>query len=114
MPGFLLHENAVVNCTHGAKATIVTTNKRVKVMGQAVAVVVDVTTVAGCPFQIPVGAGTKPSPCLKIQWSAPAARVKVMGQPVLVQSSVGLCQSPEQAPQGNAIVAGQQQRVKAQ
>ena len=63
----------------------------------------DLTTVAGCPFQVPVGAGTKPQPCVKVQWPVPATRVKVDGQPVLLQTSTGLCQSAEQIPQGPPV-----------
>ena len=40
--------------------------------------------IAGCPFQIPVGAGTKPQPCIRVQWLAPAVRV-VAGAPVILQ-----------------------------
>ncbi len=112
MPGNLLHVNAAVNCTHGAKATIVSSNIRVKVSGQAVAVVSDLTTVAGCPFQVPIGTGTKPQPCVKVQWSTPATRVTVGGQPVLLQTSVGAYQSAEQIPQGTATVVTTQQRVR--
>jgi hypothetical protein len=112
MPGYLLHVNATVNCPHGAKANIVSSNQRVKVSGMAVATVSDVTTVAGCPFQVPVGAGTKPQPCVKVQWTAPATRVKVNGQFVLLSMSSGLCQSAEQIPQGAPMVATTQIRVK--
>ena len=37
MAGFLLHVGASVICTHGASASIVSSNQRVKVGGQAVA-----------------------------------------------------------------------------
>lgn len=112
MPGHLLHVGATVQCPHGAQASIVSTNQRVKVGGAAVAIVNDTTTVAGCPFQVPVGAGTKPQPCMKVQWLGPATRVKVMGQPVLLKDSKGLCQSAEQIPQGPPSVTMTQMRVK--
>lgn len=112
MPGYLLHVGASVNCTHGAAASIVSSNQRVKVGGQAVAVISDTTTVSGCPFQVPIGTGTKPQPCVKIQWTVPATRVKVGNQPVLLQSSTGLCQSADQIPQGPPTVATTQVRVK--
>jgi hypothetical protein len=112
MPGFLLHVSATVNCPHGGQASIVSANQRVKVNGMAVALVNDVTTVASCPFQVPIGTGTKPQPCVKVQWTVPATRVKVMTQFVLLQTSSGLCQSAEQIPQGPPIVAMTQTRVK--
>jgi hypothetical protein len=108
MPGYLLHVNATVNCPHGAMASIASTNQRVKVSGMAVATVNDITTVAGCPFQ----AGPKLQPCVKVQWTTPATRVKVNGQFVLLSTSSGLCQSAEQIPQGPPIVATTQIRVK--
>lgn len=114
MPGYLLHVNAAVNCSHAAKANIASTNIRVKVSGMAVATLNDITTVAGCPFQVPIGTGTKPQPCVKVQWSTPAMRVKINGQPALLSTSSGLCQSAEQIPQGPPTVVTTQMRVKGQ
>lgn len=113
MPGFIVQIGATINCTHGASATVVPSQPRVKVGGQFVAVLPDTTTVAGCPFQVPIGTGTKPQPCVKIQWTVPATRVKANQQFVLVQSSSGLCQSAEQIPQGSPIIASTQVQVKA-
>ncbi len=109
---YLLHVNASVTCTHGAQASITASNQRVKAGGMLVATLNDVTTVGGCPFQIPFGVGTKPQPCVKIQWLTPATRVMVGGQPALLDSSSGLCQSAEQIPQGSPIVASTQTRVQ--
>lgn len=112
MPGFLVQVGATIQCPHAARATITPSNQRVKVVGMAVALVNDQTTVAGCPFQVPVGAGTKPQPCVRVMWQAPATRVKVTGRPVLLQSSVGTCLSAEQIPQGPPLIAATQARVK--
>ena len=112
MPGYVLHVGARLLCSHGATANMISANTRVRVSGQPVATLNDVTTVAGCPFQVPATPSPKLQPCVKIQWSAPAARVRVNGQPVLLQSSSGLCQSAEQAPQGPPVVAATQTRVK--
>lgn len=110
----VLHVGATVLCTHAASASITSTNTRVKVSGQYVALLSDTTTVAGCPFQVPVGAGTKPQPCVEIQWLIPSARVRVSAQPILLKSSTGLCLSAEQLPQGAPSVTVTQIRVKAQ
>lgn len=110
----LLHVGATVLCTHAAQATISPSNTRVKVGGQLVAVLSDLTSVAGCPFQVPVGVGTKPQPCVTIRWVSAATRVKVGGQPALLQSSSGICQSAEQIPQGPPNVAQAQIRVTGQ
>lgn len=112
MPGFLVQVGATIQCPHAAQATITPTNQRVKACGSPVAVVTDMTAVGSCPFQVPIGPGTKPQPCVKVLWQAPATRVKVMGQPVLLQSSTGACQSAEQIPQGPPVIATTQVRVK--
>jgi hypothetical protein len=111
MPGSLLHVGATVTCTHAAPVTAVTSNSRVLVNGMPVVTISDTFTVAGCPFQIPIPAGTKPQPCVRIQWTVPATRVFVNGQPVLLQVSTGICLSAEQIPQGAPIVSVVQPRV---
>lgn len=108
---FLFHVGASAICTHGGQVTTVSSNARVTVSGQPVATFGDTYTVAGCPFQIPVGAGTKPQPCVKVQWLVPATRVLVGGQPAILQSSSGLCQSVEQIPQGPPNVVATQVRA---
>jgi hypothetical protein len=115
MPGLLLHVGAVMQCTHVAQVTLAPGQTRVLVSGQPVATVSNLLTVAGCPFQVPVGAGTKPQPCVKVQWLLMSSRVLVGGQPALLQpapgSGSGLCQSAEQIPQGPPVVATLQTRV---
>jgi uncharacterized Zn-binding protein involved in type VI secretion len=111
VPGFLYHVGAQTNCPHMGQATTVSTNSRVLVSGQPVAILTDTTTIAGCPFQIPTPAGPKPQPCVKVLWTVGATRVFVNGQPVLLQTSVGVCQSVEQIPQGPPTVVATQTRV---
>ncbi len=111
MPGPVLDPTSVMTCPHGGKVSNVATQPRVFVMGKPVLVLADVGTVAACAFTLP---GGKPSPCVTVQWTAPATRVRANGQPVLIQSSVGLCKSPEQAPQGPAVITATQPRVIAQ
>ncbi|HVH98162.1 MAG TPA: hypothetical protein VM869_05620 [Enhygromyxa sp.] len=108
MPGPLFELNTPMQCPHGAKATHVPSQVRVLIGSAPALTVADVGMVAGCPFQLP---GPKPSPCVTIQWTAPAVRVKLSGQPALLSSSVGLCKSPEQAPQG-PVIASPSPRVK--
>jgi hypothetical protein len=113
MPGPVLHVGAVITCMHGAPVQLVPGSPRVLLGGQPAATMTDSSPVAGCPFQIPVGAGTKPSPCVQVRWTVPATRVVVNGSPVLLQTSVGLGLSPEQAPQGPATASTVQPRVVA-
>lgn len=112
MPGYVVTTSSSAICTHGAQVAIISSNTRVMVAGSPVAVLNDQFTVTGCPFQVPVGAGTKPQPCVKIQWIAPAVRVRVGGQPVILQTSSGICLSAEQIPQGPPTVVATQPRVK--
>ena len=112
MPGYVVTTSSSAICTHGAQVAIISSNTRVMVAGSPVAVLNDQFTVTGCPFQVPVGAGTKPQPCIKIQWIAPAVRVRVGGQPVILQTSSGICLSAEQIPQGPPTVVATQPRVK--
>ena len=112
MSAELYHVSATTLCPHGGNASTISSNTRVKVSGMPVATLSDMTTVAGCPFAIQVGAVTKVQPCVKVQWLTPAVRVKVMGNPVLLKTSTGLCQSAEQIPQGPPNVVVTQVRAK--
>lgn len=115
MPGLLMHVNAVTQCTHGAPATITPSQPRVLVSGQPVATMASLIAVAGCPFQVPVGAGTKPQPCVTVKWAMPSTRFLVAGQPAALLPAPGTgpaaCLSPEQIPQGPPIVSVVQPRV---
>ncbi len=112
MASELYHVAAMAQCPHSGQINTTSTNVRVKVSGQYVATVSDTSTVAGCTFQVPIGTGTKPQPCVRVQWLSPALRVKVSNQPVLLKSSSGLCQSAEQIPQGAPSITTTQPRVK--
>lgn len=107
MSGNLLHVNATVNCPHGGQATLLPSRTRVLASGQPVATLADVYTITGCAFTV----GTKPQPCVTIKWVTPSARITLDGQPAILQSSVGLCQSAEQIPQGPPNVVVVQQRA---
>lgn len=113
MPGFLLHVNAVMQCTHMGAATTTPTQPRVLVNGQPVATAANIITVAGCLFTLPNG---KPQPCVTVKWLMLATRVLVNGQPALLQPSPtgagsGICQSAEQIPQGPPVIGMVQTRV---
>jgi hypothetical protein len=107
MPGYVLHEGVTISCPHGGSATLTASNTRVTVGGRRVAAIGDPTTVAGCGFSV----SGAPSPCLQVQWSAPAAQVRV-GAAALLSSSVGLCVNAGGAPQGPATVSGYQTKVR--
>lgn len=104
---------ATLLCPHGGSVTITSANSAVKADGAALALATDTFSISGCPFQIPVGAGTKPSPCLSVQWIVTDQTTKVNGQATLSTASVGLCLSAEQAPQGQVTIANTQAKVSS-
>jgi uncharacterized Zn-binding protein involved in type VI secretion len=85
---------------------VISSNARVLVSGMPVATMGDQYLVAGCAFTIP-----PPQPCIRVHWLVPATRVLINGQPAILQTSVGLCLGPTQAPQGAPIVIATQPRV---
>jgi len=104
----LFHVGAQAMCPHGGQVTTIASSPRVTVGGQPVATLADTFLVAGCAFTVPP---SKPQPCMKVQWLVPATRVFVGGQPVILQTSNGLCLSAEQIPQGPPSVVMTQMRV---
>jgi hypothetical protein len=115
VPGFLLHVGAVSQCFHQAPATIAPNQRSVLVSGQPAVTLGAAITVAGCPFQVPVPPGTKPQPCVRIQWGTVATKVLIGGRPALLAPTPGVvpgtCLSIEQIPQGAPTVAQVQTRV---
>jgi hypothetical protein len=99
----LLTTASTLQCPHGGTVTIASSNTKAK--GAApLALATDTFTIAGCPFQIPVGTGTVPHPCVRVQWTKTNMHATVNGQPTLSQDSVGLCLAADQAPQGKVSV----------
>ncbi len=78
-----------VNCGHAGVGTHVPTQMRVKISGSPVALASDQHVVGGCALST-----TTTPPCLTLMWSVPAMRVKVSGQPVLVQTSLPMATGP--------------------
>jgi hypothetical protein len=109
MSGQIVNVGATAMCPHGGRVSILSSNTRVMLGGQAAATLSDSYPIAGCAFTV----GPKPQPCVRVQWLAPALRVLVDKQPVIVHNSTGLCLSAEQIPQGAPNVTLTQLRVKA-
>ena len=110
MAGNTLNVNSTLMCPHGGTVQIATSNSRVKVGGAFAALPNDQFLIAGCPFFI----GLVPSPCVKVQWVLTDLRAKVNSTFTLSMSSIGLCLSAAQAPQGPVIIVNTQPRVKSQ
>ncbi len=108
MPNYLTIASQVM-CPHGGQALLLTSNTKITADGALVLLQTDVHPVVGCPFVI----GLKPSPCLRIEWNAPATKTTINGVSPLTQTSIGICYSPESAPQGVAIVVNTQIKVSS-
>jgi len=113
MPGNVLTIASTVLCMHGGSAILTTANTQLLVDGAPALLESDIHMVAGCPFQIPAGPAMKPSPCIRIEWSAGSVQLKVKGVGVLVQSSIGKCFSPEGLLQGLASIVNTQVKLSA-
>lgn len=88
MPGFLLHMGATVLCAHAGQAQPTAPNPRVKVGGQPVVTLPTLYTIAGCTMPPPTAGN---GPCVTAQFMMGAIRVRVGGQPVLLQDSQAIC-----------------------
>jgi hypothetical protein len=96
MPGFLVHVGAQVLCSHGGQAQPTVPNPRVTVSGQPTVLMTSPYVIAGCAFPTPPTAN---GPCVTAQWLTGTTRVLSNGQPLLVQSSQGIC-----APTGTPLL----------
>jgi hypothetical protein len=96
VPGFLVHVGAQVLCAHAGQATPTVPNPRVTVSGQPTILLSTPYVVAGCAFPPPPAAN---GPCVTGQWLVGTTRVTSNGQPLLVQSSQGIC-----APTGTPLM----------
>jgi len=114
MAGNTLNVNSTLQCPHGGAVQIISANVRVKVDNALAALATDQFIISGCPFQIPIGVGTKPSPCMTVQWLVTDLRTKVNSTPTLSKSSVGLCLTAEQIPQGPVSIVNTQAKTSSQ
>ena len=99
----LLTVAASLQCPHGGTVSIMSSNSKVTA-GAPIALATDTFTIAGCPFQIPVGVGTVPHPCVKVQWTKVDAKSLIGGVPTVSQDSTGICLAADGAPQGQVSV----------
>ena len=110
MPGTILTTSSTITCTHGGQAILLTANAKVTVDGAPALLESDIHPVVGCPFTV----GPKYSPCIRIEWTAGAAKATINDTKVLVKSSIGKCINGEGAPQGLALIMNTQMKVTAQ
>jgi uncharacterized Zn-binding protein involved in type VI secretion len=103
MADFLVQVGATLMCPHTGSVATLSSNTRVLLGGQPASTLGDAFPIAGC---------TLSNPCVKVQWLQPASQVRVNGQPVILRTSTGVCQSGAQSPQGSPLVVVTQQRVR--
>ena len=85
MPGYLVHQGASVQCSHGGTAQPTVPNPRVTVSGQAIVTMPGAYAIVGCGLS-----GSAP-PCATALFNSASTRVTSMGQPVLLQDSQSKC-----------------------
>ncbi len=110
MPGQVLTTASTITCTHGGQTILLPANFKVTVDGGFALLESGLYLVIGCPFTV----GPKYSPCIRIEWTAGAAKVKINETKVLVRSSIGKCINAEGAPQGIALIINTQMKVTGQ
>lgn len=98
MPGFLLHEGAVVMCAHAGPASPTVPNPRVTVLGMPTVLATAPYKITGCTF--PAMSSGAP-PCVTAQWTTAATRVTSMGQPLVLIDSQATC-----VPNGTPLIIG--------
>jgi hypothetical protein len=101
MPGFLLHQGAIVLCSHAGNAQPTAPNPRVLVSGMPTVTMAAPYVVAGCALPPPPGAN---GPCVTAQFITSALRVTSMGQPLLLLDSQAIC-----APTGTPLIVASTQ-----
>lgn len=112
MAGHSITTMASLTCPHGGTVQVISTNTRASADGAPLALQADTFVVTGCPFQIPAAVPV-PSPCVTVRWLVPDTRVTASGQATLSRSSVGMCLSAAQVPQGPVVVVNAQARVQS-
>lgn len=100
-------QTSTLMCPHGGQVQIIPSQQKVMAGGAPVSTKGDTFVIVGCPFMI----GTKPSPCVKVQWVVTDLKTTVSGQATLSQGSTGLCLSPENAPQGPVTIVQTQPKA---
>lgn len=105
MPGFIVHQGAVVMCAHGGQAMPTVPSPQVTLTGMPASTATAPYVVAGCPFVPP-----NPGPCVTAQWVTFSTRVTSNGQPLVLLDSQAIC-----APTGTPLlIVSTQTRVTAQ
>ena len=98
---FLLNSDSMIFCPHGGMVIHTPlSGTGYRVDGRFPMLLGDLYQVAGCPFMSNYG-----NSCKLVTWVTASNMLIVKGQPALIATSVGLCQSFSGGSQGPAIVS---------
>ena len=93
----VLTTSATITCPHGGQGSISSPSQSAaSAGGSPVCTEDDQVTISGCSFMI----GNTPSPCMSVEWKTSSQACTAGGTAILTSSSVGLCMSSSNAPQG--------------
>lgn len=106
--GFILTKGSVILCPHGGMVTHTPASFSGELInGEVPLLLNDTYPIAGCPNSV----GGAASSCMRVVWTTASVRRFINGVPVLIHTSIGLCQSASGTMQGPAIIASYQTTV---
>jgi hypothetical protein len=108
LSALILDTSSKIICPHGGLVSPIPSNTRVFINGQPAVIQSDTFLIAGCLFNV----SSVPRPCISSKWLSASLRIKINGQPVILNNSVGICLSADQSPQGPTNIIVTQLRVK--
>lgn len=106
--GFVLTKRSVILCPHGGMIVHAPMSFSGELVnGEIPLLINDVYTVVGCPNSM----GGSLSPCMTVIWTSASTSYLINGVPVLIHTSIGICQNASGVPEGPAIIASFQTTV---
>jgi len=90
MPVPVITVASIMLCPHNASVLATSSQADLIIDGAAALLVSDTIVVKDCPFVLDDGT---PSPCVNVTWVNSASSLLVNGDPVLLQTSIGTCNS---------------------
>ena len=109
MPGFLLHNGALIACPHSGTVTAPAGSPRVSLGGKPALTTAHTHSVAGCVFTIP---GPTSHPCVTVRVEA-STKVFIDNVAAAILTPTVLCYAADQAPQGPPNSSPTQKKVIA-
>lgn len=105
----VLTTSATITCPHGGQGSIASPSQSEAKATSEICTKDDEVKVAGCSFMI----GNTPSPCMSVEWQTASTACTAGGADILTISSVGLCMTSANVPQGPVTLSPAQTSVTA-